>query len=64
MDDFILKDKLNIYNNRAKSGDSLGRLSVIYNIYPAPAIFWEYESESKAINLPDYDGNGKLILPL
>lgn len=63
MDDFILKDKLNIYNNRAKSGDSLGRLSVIYNIYPAPAIFWEYESESKAINLPDYDGNGKLILP-
>jgi hypothetical protein len=60
---FILKDKLNIFNNRAKSGDSLGRLSVVYNIYPAPAIFWEYESESKATDLPEYDGNGKLLSP-
>lgn len=61
--DFILKDKLNIYNNRAKSGESSGRLSVVYNIYPAPAIFWEFETESKAIDLPQHDGNGKLITP-
>lgn len=61
--DFILKDKLNIYNNRAKSGESSGRLSVVYNIYPAPSIFWEFETESKAINLPKQHRNGKLITP-
>jgi hypothetical protein len=61
--DFILRDKLNIYNNRAISGESSGRLSVIYNIYPAPAIFWEFETENKAIDLPKYDANRKLISP-
>ncbi|MBI5824314.1 MAG: hypothetical protein HZB18_09825 [Chloroflexi bacterium] len=61
--DFILKDKLTIYDNRAKSGDSLGRLSVTYDIYPAPAIFWEFETESRAIDLPKYDEKGNLISP-
>jgi hypothetical protein len=61
--DILLKNELNIYNNRAKSGESVGRLSVVYNIYPAPAIFWEFETESKEIDLPNYDGEGKLVSP-
>lgn len=61
--DFLLKDKLNIYNNLAKSGESSGRLSVVYNVHPAPAIFWEFEPESKSVGLPEHDMKGKLIKP-
>ncbi|HQU36033.1 MAG TPA: hypothetical protein PLR65_05570 [Anaerolineales bacterium] len=61
--DFLLKDKINIYNNLAKSGESSGRLSVVYNVYPAPAIFWEFEPESKSIGLPKHDTKGELIKP-
>lgn len=61
--DPILKDKLNVYNNLATSGDSSGRLSIIYNIYPAPTIFWEFETASKDSPEPKYDENGKISPP-
>lgn len=62
-DSILLKDKLTIYNNLATSGDSSGRLSINYNIYPAPTIFWEFETGSKDEPKPKYEGSGKLSLP-
>lgn len=62
-DSILLKDKFAIYNNLATSGDSSGRLSINFNIYPAPTIFWEFETGSKDDPKPKYDGSGKLSLP-
>jgi hypothetical protein len=60
---YLLKDKLYIFNNQAKSGDSSGRLSVVHNIYPATAIFWEFETVSKTSSVPEYDGKYNILSP-
>ncbi|MBW4593303.1 MAG: hypothetical protein KME46_10365 [Brasilonema angustatum HA4187-MV1] len=41
--DFILKEKVKLYNNIAKINDCEGRLLASLEIYPTPRIIWEFE---------------------
>ncbi len=40
----ILKPKVTLYNNLARSGRCKGRLLVELEIYPSPRVVWEFES--------------------
>jgi len=43
----ILQEKINIYNNIATLFNCEGRLTVNFQIYPDPRIYWEFESYDK-----------------
>lgn len=40
----ILKKNIDVYDNQVNIGILSGRINVKHEIYPAPAIFWEFES--------------------
>lgn len=51
--DFILKEKVKLYNNIANINDCDGRLLAELEIYPTPRIVWEFEVLGNAqCNLP------------
>jgi len=42
--DLLLKQKVKLYSNIAKSGDCVGCLHAELQVYPSPRITWEFES--------------------
>ena len=65
-DDIILKNQLLIYNNQARFGNINGGLTVSYEFFPAPAIFWDFEvfkREEAALDLKPGTSTGELAHP-
>ena len=57
----ILTDKLLIYNNRGSIGSVAGGLSVTYEFFPAPALFWEFEVFNEQDAQLEYKATGELL---
>ena len=57
--DFLLKPKITLYNNIARSGKCKGRLLAELEIYPSPRLTWDFETLGKTACEPD-NTNGLL----
>jgi len=65
-EDVILKEQLVIYKNQGRFAKIEGGLSVYYEFFPAPAIFWEFEVFNKddaALEIKTGNATGELAYP-
>ena len=62
-EDLLLQEKVELYNNIAKSGDCTGRLRAELQVSPWPRIAWEFESLGDMACWPDESGEGELKHP-
>jgi hypothetical protein len=61
--DLLLQEKVELYNNIAKSGDCTGRLRAELQVSPSPRIAWEFESLGDMACWPDESDEGRLKNP-
>ena len=54
--DFLLKPKITLYNNIARSGKCKGRLLAELEIYPSPRLTWDFETLGRASCEPNNIG--------
>ncbi len=53
-EDLILRKNFNLYDNQLDLGEILGRLCIHHEIFPAPAIFWEFETYNNFERVRDF----------
>lgn len=62
--DIVMRDKIELYNNIAHSGDCTGRLSAEMQVFPSPRIIWDLECLEDMACHPEIQQQQQLKYPL